>query len=350
MGTGLPSPQGLYDPSNEHDGCGVGFIVDLKGRKSHQLVRDGFTALVNLDHRGACGCENNTGDGAGVLIQIPHEFLVPAVPAARASSLREPGQLRRRGVLHLARPGAAEVRQGDLRDDRRRGGPDVPGLAAARDRQLAARRSARAVEPKMFHALVGRGPTIKDDDAFERKLYVIRKRFETEIEESGLDDHKFFYFASLSCRTLVYKGMLTPGQVADYFADDLARSAPAKRALHVPLAVLHQHLPELAAGPSLPDDLAQRRDQHAPRQHQLDAGPRGPLRLRALRARRHRQDQADHPRGALRHGLPRQRDRAARQVGLQPAPRDDDADPRGLGKPRDDVPGEEGLLSAITAA
>ena len=76
MSIGLPLAQGLYDPRNEHDSCGVGFIVDLKGRKSHQLVRDGLTALNNLNHRGACGCENNTGDGAGILIQIPHEFLV----------------------------------------------------------------------------------------------------------------------------------------------------------------------------------------------------------------------------------------------------------------------------------
>src|SRR5271168_3147059 len=75
MSSGLPPAQGLYDPRYEHDSCGVGFIVDLKGRKSHQLVRDGLTALLNLNHRGACGCENNTGDGAGLLIQIPHEFL-----------------------------------------------------------------------------------------------------------------------------------------------------------------------------------------------------------------------------------------------------------------------------------
>src|SRR5205807_792008 len=81
--------------------------------------------------------------------------------------------------------------------------------------------SARAVEPLMFHALIGRGPTIADDDRFERKLYVIRKRFETKIERSGLDDRKFFYFSSLSCRTVVYKGMLTPGQLPAYFADDL---------------------------------------------------------------------------------------------------------------------------------
>src|SRR6478752_7335117 len=76
MSSGSPKPQGLYDPQHEHDSCGVGFVVDLKGRKSHRLVHDGLTALVNLDHRGACGCENNTGDGAGVLIQIPHELLV----------------------------------------------------------------------------------------------------------------------------------------------------------------------------------------------------------------------------------------------------------------------------------
>jgi len=76
MSPGLPKPQGLYDPQFEHDSCGVGFVVDLKGRKSHRLVHDGLTALRNLNHRGACGCEDNTGDGAGILIQIPHEFLV----------------------------------------------------------------------------------------------------------------------------------------------------------------------------------------------------------------------------------------------------------------------------------
>src|SRR3954468_3455063 len=75
MSSGSPKQQGLYDPQYEHDSCGVGFVVDLKGRKSHRMVRDGLTALSNLNHRGACGCEDNTGDGAGILIQIPHEFL-----------------------------------------------------------------------------------------------------------------------------------------------------------------------------------------------------------------------------------------------------------------------------------
>jgi len=220
MATGLPSPQGLYDPSLEHDSCGVGFIVDLKGRKSHQLVRDGLQALVNLDHRGACGCENNTGDGAGVLIQIPHELL-----SARCKplgiALGEPGSY---GVgAFFTSPDPAQqtfgmeifekivAEEGQLFLGWRPLVTDNAPLGA----------SARAVEPRMFHALVGRGPRAGDSDAFERKLYVIRKRFEAEIAESGLDDHKYFYFSSLSCRTLVYKGMLTPGQVAVYFDDDL---------------------------------------------------------------------------------------------------------------------------------
>ncbi len=221
MGTGLPSPQGLYDPSYEHDGCGVGFIVDLKGRKSHQLVRDGLTALVNLDHRGACGCENNTGDGAGVLIQIPHEFLAHRC-RAMGIEVGEPGTY---GVgAFFTSPDPAQQKFGmeifekivaDL------------GQVFLGWRQLVTCNeplgaSARAVEPRMFHALVGRDPRITDSDGFERKLYVIRKQFETQIEESGLDDHKYFYFSSLSCRTLVYKGMLTPSQVAVYFKDDLA--------------------------------------------------------------------------------------------------------------------------------
>ena len=90
MSSGLPPAQGLYDPQHEHDSCGVGFVVDLKGRKSHQLVRDGLTALDQPQPRGACGCEDNTGDGAGILIQIPHEFLARAAGRS-GSTLPEPG-------------------------------------------------------------------------------------------------------------------------------------------------------------------------------------------------------------------------------------------------------------------
>ncbi|MGZ3300122.1 MAG: glutamate synthase large subunit [Isosphaeraceae bacterium] len=220
MATGLPSPQGLYDPSLEHDSCGVGFIVDLKGRKSHQLVRDGLRALVNLDHRGACGCENNTGDGAGLLIQIPHELLSERCKPL-GIILGEPGTY---GVgAFFTSPDPAQHTFGMKIFEKivAAEGQVFLGWRALLTNNAALGASARAVEPRMFHALLGRGPRVQDSDAFERKLYVIRKRFETEIAESGLDDHKYFYFSSLSCRTLVYKGMLTPSQVAVYFDDDL---------------------------------------------------------------------------------------------------------------------------------
>jgi glutamate synthase (ferredoxin) len=90
MSSGFPTRQGLYDPRNEHDSCGVGFVVDIHGRRSHRLVQDGLTVLRNLNHRGACGCEDNTGDGAGLLIQIPHEFLVERCRAV-GIDLPEPG-------------------------------------------------------------------------------------------------------------------------------------------------------------------------------------------------------------------------------------------------------------------
>jgi glutamate synthase (NADPH) large chain len=227
MSVGLPLAQGLYDPRNEHDSCGVGFIVDLKGRKSHQLVRDGLTALNNLNHRGACGCENNTGDGAGILIQIPHEFL-----AARCRSLLidlpEPENY---GVgAFFTSPEESQQKYGMEHFERivAEEGQKLLGWRRIQTDASSLGESARRVEPVMWHAFVGRGRASDDADRFERKLYVIRKRFEKEIEDLGLDDHRFFYFSSLSCRTLVYKGMLTTEQLGLYFADDLGGSAPTR--------------------------------------------------------------------------------------------------------------------------
>jgi glutamate synthase (NADPH) large chain len=220
MSSGYPRPQGLYDPSHEHDSCGVGFVVDLKGRKTHRLVRDGLTALINLNHRGACGCENNTGDGAGVLIQIPHEFLAGRCETL-GIDLGAPGTY---GVgAFFASPDPAQQAYGQklFEEIVAEEGQAFLGWRPLVTDNSALGEGARSVEPAMFHALIGRGPRIKDEDAFERKLYVIRKVFEARIGESGLDDHKHFYFSSLSCRTLVYKGMLTPEQLGQYFADDL---------------------------------------------------------------------------------------------------------------------------------
>ncbi len=220
MSIGLPQAQGLYDPRNEHDSCGVGFIVDLKGRKSHQLVRDGLTALNNLNHRGACGCENNTGDGAGILIQIPHEFLA-ARCRALSFELPEPEHY---GVgAFFTSPEESQQKYGMEHFERivAEEGQELLGWRPIKTDASSLGESARRVEPVMWHAFIGRGRASSDADRFERKLYVIRKRFEKEIEELGLDDHKFFYFSSLSCRTLVYKGMLTTEQLGLYFADDL---------------------------------------------------------------------------------------------------------------------------------
>jgi len=220
MSSGPPPAQGLYDPQYEHDSCGVGFIVDLKGRRSHQLVRDGLTALSNLNHRGACGCENNTGDGAGLLIQVPHEFLAAR---CRSLSIELPGPERYGVGAFFTSPDPAQQQFGKelfarIVDEE---GQTLLGWRRIKTDGSSLGEGARSVEPLMWHAFVGRSIRLDDADRFERKLYVIRKRFEQEIEDSGLDDHKYFYFSSLSCRTLVYKGMLTTEQLGLYFADDL---------------------------------------------------------------------------------------------------------------------------------
>ncbi len=221
MSSGLPPRQGLYDPRNEHDSCGVGFVVDIRGRRSHRLVHDGLTVLRNLNHRGACGCEDNTGDGAGLLIQIPHEFLVERC-RAEGIDLPEPGAYGVGAFFASPERGQRIFGKAAFEQIVAEEGQTFLGWRTLKTDNSLLGGGARAVEPAMYHALVGRGPAIADDDAdaFERKLYVIRKRFESEIEESGLDDRQYFYFASLSSRTLVYKGMLTPDQLGAYFADD----------------------------------------------------------------------------------------------------------------------------------
>ena len=158
-----PIAQGLYDPIHEHDSCGVGFIVDLKGVKSHKIVGDGLTALENLNHRGACGCENNTGDGAGVLIQIPHEFFAHVCAHGHRAAAGRP--LRRRPLLRgRTRRPASRRCASSRRSSKRRA--RVPRLASV-PTDNASLGAGLVVEPAMFHVIVGRSPGI-DEDAFER--------------------------------------------------------------------------------------------------------------------------------------------------------------------------------------
>ena len=213
-----PGKQGLYDPANEHDACGVGFVANIKGRKSHALVAQGLQILQNLDHRGACGSEVNTGDGAGILIQLPHEFLVEAAASARIT-LPPQGQYGV-GMIYLP-PDPRQRRKLEQAFEKiiHSEGQDFLGWRTVPVDGSSLGATARASEPHIRQVFIGRGQGLADDMAFERKLYVIRKRTYTEIRCSTMDGAQYWYVCSLSSRTLVYKGMLLTEQVGRYFPD-----------------------------------------------------------------------------------------------------------------------------------
>lgn len=213
---GLPVKQGLYDPQFEHDACGVGFVCQMKGKRSHEIVEQALTILVNLDHRGACGCEVNTGDGAGILLQLPHGFL-KKVTAAQKITLPEPGYY---GLgMVFTSPDAAAREKGARIFEKvaAENGQEVLGWRDLPTDNSSLGKTAQASEPFMRQVFVKRGANCADEQAFERQLYIIRKQANTEIRTAGVD--AFWYTASLSCRTAIYKGMLTPEQVGNYFLD-----------------------------------------------------------------------------------------------------------------------------------
>jgi len=190
----------------------VGFIAHLKGQKSHQIVEDGITALEHLNHRGACGCEANTGDGAGVLIQLPHDFLSYA--AARESiRLPDKGQYGAGLMFASKDQRATQQAMALFRIIVEEEGQHLLGWRAVPTDNSTVGHTAKLSEPDMYHVFVGRGNNAPDEQTFERKLYVIRKRWEHNMRRFGIPEAETFYFASLSCRTLVYKGMLMATQV-----------------------------------------------------------------------------------------------------------------------------------------
>src|ERR1019366_6313191 len=189
--TGPPVKQGLYDPQFEHEACGVGFVVNIKGRKSHAIIQQALQVLLNLNHRGACGCEANTGDGAGILIQPPHEFLMLAAREARFDlpSAGEYGV----GMVFLPQDAAHRAECEKV----------FAGIAAEEGQPVLGWRTIPTSNVTLGSTAL----------AFERKLYVIRKRAEHAIRYSGkLAGGEFFYLSSLSCKTIVYKGMLLTEQ------------------------------------------------------------------------------------------------------------------------------------------
>ncbi|MBM3854017.1 MAG: glutamate synthase large subunit, partial [Verrucomicrobia bacterium] len=201
-----------------HEACGVGFVVDLHGRKSHQIITDGLQILRNLDHRGASGAEVNTGDGAGILLQMPHAFLVEACQAAHIS-LPPAGQYGC-GLIFMPR-NAAMRRKIEERFEQvvHSEGLQFLGWRTVRTNNTMLGETAKSVEPFMRQAFIGRPAGLTDDMAFERRLYVVRKRGYAEIRTSTLPGAEYWYIASLSFKTLVYKGMLTTEQLDQYFPD-----------------------------------------------------------------------------------------------------------------------------------
>jgi len=229
--------QGLYDPRNEHDACGVGFVANIKGRKSHDIIRRGLQILLNLDHRGAVGADPTVGDGAGCLIQIPDALLRDWAETS-GLKLPAPGHY---GVAMCFLPKdtmaqAFAVGQFEhfiaVEGQTLVGWRDVPvDLTGLGDRVL-------EQMPVIRQAIVGRGPRIKDQDAFERKLLVIRKQTQNPLaalaEKHGLPGIAELYMPSFSSRTVVYKGLLLAGQVGTFYKD-LANPLTTSA-----LAMLHQ--------------------------------------------------------------------------------------------------------------
>ena len=214
-----PPQQGLYDPRTEHDACGVGFVAHIKGRRSHAIVADALTVLENMAHRGARGAEPNTGDGAGLLVQIPHAFL--AAQARRSGDWLPPPGDYGVGMLFLPRdPGRRAACESSFAALVAIEGQEVIGWRDVPTDNRALGATAVHAEPFMRQVFIGRGDNLPHDPlAFERKLFVIRRLAEKQINCDLTGEDAAFYIASLSSRTIVYKGMLLAEQLRGYFPD-----------------------------------------------------------------------------------------------------------------------------------
>ncbi len=209
--------QGLYDPQFEHDACGVGMICNIQGEKSHDIVQKGVEILINLDHRGACGCDADTGDGAGILIQVPDAFLREKTEEL-GFTLPEAGTYGVGFVFLSKEPAQQTIGKLWVEQVIRAEGQRFLGWRKVPVRSAKLGEAALATEPAMWQVFVGRGEYTLAED-FERKLFVIRKVLEKKARKAPTAGSHIFYIASLSSKTLVYKGMLTTEQLPKYFPD-----------------------------------------------------------------------------------------------------------------------------------
>ena len=221
-----PQPQGLYHPRNEHDACGMGLVASIRGERSHQIIRKGLEVLINLTHRGAAGCDPETGDGAGILIQIPHAFFQREC-GELGMKLPEMGAY---GVAMCFLPVERHNRlqcEGVFERIAQEEGLTILGWRDTPVNGDAIGREARASQPYIEQLFVSR-PAGLDEDAFERLLYRIRRRTENEIAASDIEDKETFYVPSFSCRTIVYKGLMLAPQIERFYfelANPLVTSA-----------------------------------------------------------------------------------------------------------------------------
>lgn len=215
---GLPKATGLYDPNMEHDACGVGFVVDIKGRKSHDIIRQALQVLDNLTHRGACGCDPETGDGAGILFQVPHEFF--KVEAAKLGFKLPEAGFYGVGMMFLPVEEAARKEcEATLEEIIAEEGQELLGWRDVPVNLNAIGHVARDAAPVIRQVFVGRRGEFASDDDFEKKLYFIRKRANYRLRFKNRPETELYYACSFSSRTIIYKGMLISYQMDQFFSD-----------------------------------------------------------------------------------------------------------------------------------
>ena len=215
---GLPQAQGLYDPKNEHDNCGIGFIANIKNRKSHEIVRQGIQILVNLDHRGAVSADPLAGDGAGILVQLP-DRLFRGEAKELGFTLPPEGDYAVGMVFLPHREASLKACAQAIESAAKTEGQTVLGWRDVPVDNSYLGDSVKPIEPVIRQIFIGRGENCADTNAFERKLYVIRKQAHHLVWDEDIEDIGHFYISSLSARTIVYKGMMLAPNLDKYYLD-----------------------------------------------------------------------------------------------------------------------------------
>ena len=215
---GTPLAQGLYDPALDKDSCGVGFIADIKGRKSHQLIEDGLRILCNLEHRGAVGADPRMGDGAGILVQMPHKFFAKKT-AELGIKLPKPGEYAVGYLFMPMDPNWRQIVRDIYAEVIAREGLSLLGWRDVPTDNSTLGESVKPTEPKHMQVFIGRGKKKFSEDEFERRLYILRKSISNAIYRRRERRTAGYYPVSISCRTVIYKGMFLADQLGAYYPD-----------------------------------------------------------------------------------------------------------------------------------